>query len=51
MLNIALTSRSRVSGFLTTDGTRHLNGRGEEILLIGMGLGNWLLWEGYMWRF
>jgi len=50
MLNLSLTSRSRVSGFLSTDGMRHVNGRGEEIILTGMGLGNWLLWEGYMWR-
>jgi len=51
MLNLAKTSRDRVYGFLRTDGTRIVNERGEEVLLTGMGLGNWLLWEGYMWRF
>ena len=42
-------SRSRVSGFLHADGRRIVNGDGEEILLAGWGLGNWLLCEGYMW--
>ena len=42
-------SRSRVNGFLDTDGRRIVNAAGEEILLMGWGLGNWLLCEGYMW--
>ena len=42
-------SRSRVEGFLDTDGRRIVNGEGKEILLMGWGLGNWLLCEGYMW--
>ena len=42
-------SRSRVNGFLDTDGRRIVNGAGEEVLLTGWGLGNWLLCEGYMW--
>ena len=42
-------SRSRVNGFLDSDGRRIVNGLGEEILLMGWGLGNWLLCEGYMW--
>ena len=44
-------SRKRVAGFLHSEGGRVVNGRGEEILLCGMGLGNWLLPEGYMWKF
>ncbi len=44
-------SRERVYGFLTAHDGKMYNGRGEEILLCGMGLGNWLLPEGYMWRF
>ncbi|MBQ7982156.1 MAG: cellulase family glycosylhydrolase [Clostridia bacterium] len=44
-------SRARVYGFLRAEGGKIVNGRGEEILLTGMGLGNWLLPEGYMWRF
>ena len=42
-------SRGRVSGFLDVDGRKIVNGAGEEILLMGWGLGNWLLCEGYMW--
>ncbi len=42
-------SRSRVNGFLDTDGRRIVNGEGDEVLLMGWGLGNWLLCEGYMW--
>ena len=44
-------SRERVCGFLRAEQGKIVNGRGEEILLTGMGLGNWLLPEGYMWRF
>ena len=42
-------SRSRVNGFLRARGRRIVNGAGEEVLLAGWGLGNWLLCEGYMW--
>ncbi|GHV69405.1 hypothetical protein AGMMS49928_11630 [Spirochaetia bacterium] len=41
--------RKRVKGFLKARGQRIVNGDGEEILLNGWGLGNWLLCEGYMW--
>ena len=44
-------SRERVYGFLRAENGKIVNGRGEEIILTGMGLGNWLLPEGYMWRF
>lgn len=44
-------SRERVNGFLSARDGKMFNGRGEEILLCGMGVGNWLLPEGYMWRF
>ena len=44
-------NRDRVYGFLRADGRRLVNGRGEEVLLCGWGLGNWLLCEGYMWGF
>lgn len=46
---IAAMNRDRVYGYLDTKGTKIVNGRGEEILLTGWGLGNWLLPEGYMW--
>ena len=41
--------RNRVKGFLRTEGRKIVNGNGEEILLTGWGLGNWLNPEGYMW--
>ncbi|MDR0641967.1 MAG: cellulase family glycosylhydrolase [Treponema sp.] len=41
--------RSRVHGFLRARGKTIVNGRGEEVLLCGWGLGNWMLCEGYMW--
>lgn len=44
------TERSRVKGFLKTQGTKIINGNQEEIILTGWGLGNWLLCEGYMWK-
>ncbi len=46
---IEKTKRERVYGFLKRRDGRLINGRGEEILLTGWGLGNWLLPEGYMW--
>lgn len=42
--------RSRVNGFLNVDGQKIVNELGEEIILTGWGLGNWLLQEGYMWK-
>ncbi len=39
------------SGFLQAEGTRLVDGTGREVLLRGVGLGNWMLPEGYMWRF
>ena len=41
--------RGRVSGFLHAAGRELRNGRDERVLLLGWGLGNWLLCEGYMW--
>jgi hypothetical protein len=37
--------------FLKTQEQDIVNGEGEKILLRGVGLGNWLLPEGYMWKF
>ena len=42
-------SRDRVKGFLDVKDGKIVNGDGEEIILSGWGLGNWLLCEGYMW--
>jgi endoglucanase len=38
-------------GFVHADAGRLCDGRNEPILLRGVGLGNWLLPEGYMWKF
>ena len=37
--------------FLRTQGQDIVNESGERILLRGVGLGNWMLPEGYMWKF
>ena len=37
--------------FLQREGTKLVDGQGTEVLLRGVGLGNWLLPEGYMWKF
>ncbi len=37
--------------FLRTQGHDMVNESGEKVLLRGVGLGNWMLPEGYMWRF
>jgi endoglucanase len=39
------------SGFIRAAGGRLLDGAGNPVLLRGVGLGNWLLPEGYMFRF
>ncbi len=40
-----------ISGFIRQDGENIVDGSGSPILLRGVGLGNWLLPEGYMWKF
>ena len=42
-------SKDRVKGFLSAKGKILVNEDGDEVLLVGWGLGNWLLNEGYMW--
>jgi hypothetical protein len=44
-------STSEVTGFVKAEGKKLVNGDGREFLLRGVGLGSWLLPEGYMWRF
>jgi len=43
-------NRNRVKGFLDTQGRKIVNEDGDEVLLYGFGVGNWMLQEGYMWR-
>jgi Cellulase (glycosyl hydrolase family 5) len=38
-------------GFVHRAGTEIVDGSGRPLLLRGVGLGNWLLPEGYMWQF
>ncbi|HWX22881.1 MAG TPA: cellulase family glycosylhydrolase [Candidatus Binatia bacterium] len=43
--------RASAEGFLRTRGQDIVDEKGEKVLLRGVGLGNWMLPEGYMWRF
>jgi hypothetical protein len=40
-----------LEGFVHASTGRLLDGRGDPLILRGVGLGNWLLPEGYMWKF
>jgi hypothetical protein len=44
-------SAVRAKGFLRIQGQDIVDEGGNKILLRGVGLGNWLLPEGYMWKF
>ena len=41
-------SAARAEGFLKAEGTRIVDGTGQPVILRGMGLGGWMLQEGYM---
>jgi len=43
-----LSTRLKCQGFLKADGQRIVNGNGDNVLLRGIGLGGWMLQEGYM---
>lgn len=45
---ITATSTSFAQGFLHQDGQKIVNGYGQNVLLRGLGLGGWMLQEGYM---
>jgi len=47
----AQVTGGRRLGFLHTAGQDIVNEDGEKVYLKGVGLGNWLLPEGYMWKF
>ena len=40
-----------MEGYVHAEGGKLFDGRGEALTLRGVGLGNWLLPEGYMWKF
>lgn len=44
-------AHSRFDGYVRVAGREIVDGAGNPLLLRGVGLGNWLLPEGYMWRF
>jgi hypothetical protein len=49
---IVLVSGSlSAQSFLRTSGQDIVDGTGKKVLLQGVGLGNWMLPEGYMWKF
>lgn len=50
LLSLLLTAELPAHGFLRTDGKNIVNEKGENVLLRGMGLGGWMLQEGYMLR-
>ncbi|HYE54728.1 MAG TPA: cellulase family glycosylhydrolase [Chitinophagaceae bacterium] len=50
LLLTGLASIATAQGFLKTSGTKIVNEKGENIILRGMGLGGWMLQEGYMLR-
>lgn len=48
LASLLVLSTSAHSQFIHTQGTRIVDGNGDEIYFTGMNLGNWLLWEGYL---
>jgi aryl-phospho-beta-D-glucosidase BglC (GH1 family) len=50
-VNICCSLSVRSQGFLHTKGKDIVNEKGEKVLLRGIGLGGWMLQEGYMLRF
>jgi endoglucanase len=51
-LLLCLTALNGFSqGFLKAEGTKIVNGQGQNVLLRGIGLGGWMLQEGYMMKF
>ena len=45
------SASSQAKGFMRTRGQDMVDEEGSKVLLKGVGLGNWLLAEGYMWKF
>ena len=50
VLGSVITLNSYAQGFLKTQGKHIVNENGSKIILRGMGLGGWMLQEGYMFR-
>lgn len=45
---LAITGLVAGQGYLHADGKRIVDGKGENVILRGIGTGNWMLQEGYM---
>lgn len=50
LISILITFRATGQDFLKADGKKIVNTKGENVLLRGIGLGGWMLQEGYMLR-
>src|SRR5690606_4347971 len=48
LLFLFISIASHSQGFLKTEGTKIINEEGDEFILRGIGLGGWMLQEGYM---
>ena len=48
LLLVLMTQSLLAEGFLKTEGTKIVNESGQEVILRGIGLGGWMLQEGYM---
>ena len=48
LLLSCFTTVAQVSGYLKVNGKRIVNHKGENVLLRGIGLGGWMIQEGYM---
>jgi endoglucanase len=46
-----MTENTRFTGYVHARNSQIVDGLGAPLLLRGIGLGNWLLAEGYMWKF
>src|SRR5215469_14535336 len=53
LVTLALVSAPRAAApdFIHADGTRLVDGQGDRFAVKGINLGNWLVPEGYMFRF
>jgi endoglucanase len=50
VFSLVLNTNVNAQGFLKAQGTLIVNEKGEKVILRGMGLGGWMLQEGYMFR-
>lgn len=51
LITVAFAAPARATGFLHARGQEIVDEKGQTVLLRGVGLGNWMLPEGYMWKF